>query len=75
VSVAGPAALAWDSADASAGHWCNQLLNAPSASLGGGTNEIVRNVIAEQVLGLPREVEVDAGVPFRALKVGTQRDA
>jgi len=26
------------------------------------------------VLGLPRDVEVDAGVPFRDLRVGTQRD-
>ena len=74
VDIAGPGAVAWDAAERGAGRWSAQLLNAPSASIGGGTNEIVRNVIAERVLGLPRDVEVDAGVPFRDLRVGTQRD-
>jgi alkylation response protein AidB-like acyl-CoA dehydrogenase len=74
VDIAGPAAVAWDPDDRRAGRWSAQLLNAPSASIGGGTNEIVRNVIAERVLGLPRDVEVDSGVSFRDLRVGTQRD-
>ena len=73
VDVAGPAAVAWDRSEPDGSRWATQLLNAPSASIGGGTNEIVRNVIAERLLGLPRDIEVDAGVPFRALKVGTQR--
>ena len=72
VSIAGPAAIAWEPDDRGAGRWSSQLLNAPSASIGGGTNEIVRNVIAEVGLGLAREIEVDADVAFRDLKVGTQ---
>ncbi len=75
VDLAGPSAVAWEPAEPGAGRWTAQLLNSPSASIGGGTNEIVRNVIAEIALGLPRDVEVDAGVAFRDLKVGTQRDA
>jgi alkylation response protein AidB-like acyl-CoA dehydrogenase len=72
--IAGPGAVAWDPQTPGASRWSSQLLNSPSASLGGGTNEIVRNVIAERVLGLPRDTEVDADTPFRELKVGTQRD-
>jgi alkylation response protein AidB-like acyl-CoA dehydrogenase len=73
VDVAGLSALAWDPAEAKGSRWSMQLLNAPSASLGGGTNEVIRNLIGERVLGLPRDVEVDLDVPFRDLKVGTQK--
>jgi alkylation response protein AidB-like acyl-CoA dehydrogenase len=42
-------------------------LMAPGTRLGGGTDEILRNVIAERVLGLPGEVRTDKDVPFREL--------
>ena len=72
VDIVGPSAVAWEDTAGRGGQWSWQLLNARSASIGGGTNEVIRNVIAERVLGLPRDVEVD-DVPFRELKVGTQR--
>ena len=59
VEIAGMHATAWDPADPEGGRWSNQLLSSQSASIGGGTNEIVRNVIAERVLGLPRDEEGD----------------
>jgi alkylation response protein AidB-like acyl-CoA dehydrogenase len=59
VETAGMHAVAWEPEDPEGGRWCNQLLSSRSASIGGGTNEVVRNVIAERVLGLPRELEGD----------------
>lgn len=35
--------------------WSRFILGIPGASLGGGTDEIMRNIIGERVLGLPRE--------------------
>jgi acyl-CoA dehydrogenase len=37
------------------GRWQLAFLGAPGVHIGGGTDEIQRNVIGEQVLGLPRE--------------------
>jgi alkylation response protein AidB-like acyl-CoA dehydrogenase len=41
-----------------------RFVGSPSASLAGGTDDIQRNIIAERVLGLPRDIAVDRGVPW-----------
>ena len=46
------------------------LLYAPGMRIAGGSDEILRNIIAERVLGMPGDIRVDKDVPFRALKTG-----
>jgi alkylation response protein AidB-like acyl-CoA dehydrogenase len=49
------------------GNWQNQFLYAPAFHIGGGTDEIQKNIAAESVLGLPREPATDREIPFDEL--------
>jgi len=49
------------------GYWQQQFLMQWSSRIGGGTEQVQRNVIGERVLGLPSDIRVDKNVPFRDL--------
>jgi acyl-CoA dehydrogenase len=46
------------------------LMSSPSARIAGGSDEILRNIIAERVLGLPPDIRADKGMPFNQVPTG-----
>lgn len=47
------------------------LLGVPGMRVAGGTDEVMRNIVAERVLGLPKDPGIDSTTPYRDLPVGT----
>jgi acyl-CoA dehydrogenase len=47
--------------------WAELLLATPALRILGGTEEIMKNILAERVLGLPKEPGIDTTSPFREL--------
>jgi acyl-CoA dehydrogenase len=48
--------------------WSELLLSTPALRILGGTEEIMKNILAERVLGLPKEPGIDNKTPFRDMR-------
>jgi alkylation response protein AidB-like acyl-CoA dehydrogenase len=64
----GAEAMIWGPDSATAESVNRASMMAFRNSIGGGSDQIQRNIIGERILGLPREPEVDRGVPFREVR-------
>ena len=76
LTLSGPGAVAWP-ADATgaaeiAAETGRYSLVRQGIALGGGSNEIQRNIISERVLGLPREAAADRDVPYKDVRHGSR---
>ncbi len=71
--ISGAEAVAWEDGDARADELAVAINAMPASGIAGGTNQVQRTIIGERILGLPKEPGSDRDIPFRDLKVGTQR--
>jgi len=63
-------ALLDEAATPSAAAWQERYLAIPGLRIAGGTDEVLRNIIAERVLGLPSDARADKGIAFRDIPTG-----
>jgi alkylation response protein AidB-like acyl-CoA dehydrogenase len=63
-------ALLDEKATPAAAAWQERYLAIPGLRIAGGTDEVLRNIIAERVLGLPSDARADKGIAFRDIPTG-----
>ena len=61
----------WDpDTSEAAGLYQLAYMSSPGLRIAGGTDEIMANIIAERVLGLPQDPRADKGIPFSKVPTG-----
>ncbi len=69
LTLAGADSVVWPTGSETVGHAAAlPFLERQATSLAGGSNEIQRNIIAERVLGMPREWAADRDIPYRDVR-------
>ncbi len=66
--VLGPKLIA-DSGEWGTYAWANFVLGTPGLRIAGGSDEVMRNIVGERVLGLPKDMGIDSRSPFKDIKV------
>ncbi|HUF99814.1 MAG TPA: acyl-CoA dehydrogenase family protein [Ilumatobacter sp.] len=67
VAISGASGMLLPTDDEEVHAWGQQLLGQWSARIGGGTDQVQRNIMGERVLGLPGDIRVDKNVAFSDL--------
>jgi alkylation response protein AidB-like acyl-CoA dehydrogenase len=67
LAALGPVGMLWHDDAPDGGFWQDMFLFQWSSRIGGGTENIQRNILGERVLGLPREPEPLKGLPWKDL--------
>jgi acyl-CoA dehydrogenase len=65
--VLGPKLVA-DSGEWGTYAWNQLILGTPGGRIAGGSDEVMRNIVGERVLGLPKDAGIDSKSPFNELK-------
>ncbi len=68
MEIRGAGALAIEADDSVTSEIWHDYIWASALRIAGGADEVLRNQIAERVLGMPGEMRADKGVPFSELK-------
>ncbi len=68
VNATGMGAVAWAPGEKAAESRAQTFLRARANSIEGGTSEVLRNQVAERILGLPRDPEADRGVAWSEVR-------
>jgi len=66
--VLGPRAIA-DTGEWGTYAWSQLLLGVPGMKVAGGTDEVMKNIVGERVLGLPKDTGIDSTTAFKDLLV------
>lgn len=73
LDLQGEAGVVWDEDSPQQGRFQAMLMRSPATRIEGGSDEILRNIIGERVLGLPGDIRVDKDVAFKDIPTSGRR--